>query len=73
MLKKTRSGYILFLNNEYSQYFCVVLTHDVDHDVPLVLALVVLEYDGVDAALLPPGVDHRQVHAVSPGQFKALG
>ena len=45
--------------------FCVELTHDVDHDVALVLALVVLEDDGVDPALLPPRVDHREIDAVA--------
>ena len=54
--------------------FCVELTHDVDHDVALVLALVVLQDDGVDPALLPPRVDHREIDAVASThtQFKSV-
>ncbi len=45
-------------------------THDVDVDVPLVLALVVPEDDLVKSRLLPPRVDNRQVDAVTPGHQK---
>ena len=42
----------------------LVITHDVDINISFILTLAIAEYNLVDARLVSPGVDDRQVHIV---------
>ena len=41
-----------------------VITHDVDINISFILTLAIAEYNLVDARLVSPGIDDRQVHIV---------
>ena len=47
-----------------------VITHDIDINVSFILTLSVSEDDLVDARLLPPGIDNREVHAVASANIQ---